>query len=97
MLYISKDVIKFFRNENRFAKRTTNEKGLVSSYFANPFGHMQKKDETDILLDKYFKKMFEFDVKIGEIKTCLGIDGMEKDGPKNAALDLFDMIKNKPN
>ena len=41
--------------------------------------------------------MFEFDVKIGEIKTCLGIDRMEKDGPKNAALDLFDMIKNKPN
>ena len=91
------DVIKVFRDGNRFAKGTTHEKGLVSSYFANPFGPMQKKDETDILLDKYFKKMFEFDVKIGEIKTCLGIDGMEKDGPKNAALDLFDMIKNKPN
>lgn len=92
-----KDVLKVFRDGNRFAKGTTHEKGLVSSYFANPFGPMQKKDETDILLDKYFKKMFEFDVKIGEIKTCLGIDGMEKDGPKNAALDLFDMIKNKPN
>ena len=41
--------------------------------------------------------MFEFEVKVGELKTCLAIDGMEKDGPKNAALDLFDLIRNKPN
>lgn len=91
------DIMKIFKDGNRFAKGTTHEEGLVSSYFANPFGPMQKKDETDKLLDKYFEKMFEFDVKVGEIKTCLGINGMEKDGPKNAALDLFDMIKNKPN
>lgn len=91
------DVIKIFRDGNRLAKGTTHEKGLVSSYFANPFGPMQKMTETDVLLTKYFNKMFECDVKIGELKTCLGIDGMEKDGPKNAALDLFDMIKNNSN
>ncbi len=91
------DVIKIFRDGNRFAKGTTHEKGLVSSYFANPFGPMQKMTETDVLLTKYFNKMFECGVKIGELKTCLGIDGMEKDGPKNAALDLFDMIKNNSN
>lgn len=92
-----KDIIKIFRDGNRFAKGTTHEKGLVSSYFANPFGPMQKQNETDILLNKYFEKMFEFEVKVGELKTCLAIDGMEKDGPKNAALDLFDLIRNKPN
>lgn len=93
-----KDVMKIFRDGNRFAKGTTHETGLVSSYFANPFGPMQKQEETDVLLDKYFKKMFEFGVKVGELKTSLGIVGMEKDGPKNAALDLFDLIKNnKPN
>ena len=70
---------------------------MVSSYFANPFGPMQKQNETDILLNKYFEKMFEFEVKVGELKTCLAIDGMEKEGPKNAALDLFDLIRNKPN
>lgn len=91
------EVLKIFRDGNRLAKGTTHEKGLVSSYFANPFGPMQKMDETDILLNKYFNEMFDSGVKVGEIKTCLGIDGMEKDGPKNAALDLFDMIKNKPN
>lgn len=92
-----KDIIKIFRDGNRVAKGTTHEKGLVSSYFANPFGPLQKQKETDILLDRYFDKMFDFDVKIGEIKTCLGIDGMEKNGPKNAALDLFSMIKNNTN
>ncbi len=92
-----KDVIKIFRDGNRVAKGTTHEKGLVSSYFANPFGPLQKQEETDVLLDRYFDKMFDFDVKIGEIKTCLGIDGMEKNGPKNAALDLFSMIKNNTN
>lgn len=91
------DVINIFRDGNRFAKGTTHEKGLVSSYFANPFGPMQKQTETDVLLKKYFEKMYEEDVKVGELKTCLGIHGMEKDGPKNAALDLFDMIKNNPN
>lgn len=91
------EVLKIFRDGNRLAKGTTHEKGLVSSYFANPFGPMQKVEETDVLLNKYFNAMFDAGVKVGEIKTCLGIDGMEKDGPKNAALDLFGMIKNKPN
>lgn len=88
-------VINIFKEGKRLAKGTTSEKGLVSSYFANPFGPVQKKEETDVLLDKYFSKMFEFGVKVGEVKTCLGISGMEKHGPKNAALDLFKMIKNK--
>lgn len=99
-LYSSKqkdEILKIFKEGNRIAKGTTHEKGLVSSYFANPFGPLQRKEEVDVLLDKYFDKMFEFGVKVGEIKTCLGIHGMEKDGPKNAALDLFDTIKNKPN
>ncbi len=92
-----KEILKVFRDGNRIAKGTTHEKGLVSSYFANPFGPLQKISETDVLLDKYFNAMFDADVKVGEIKTCLGVDGMEKDGPKNAALDLFKLIKNRPN
>ena len=88
-------VMKIFKDGKRFAKGTTHENGLVSSYFANPFGPMQKKSETDVLIDKYFDSMFNFGVNIGEIKTCLGIKGMEKEGPKNAALDLFNVIKNK--
>lgn len=88
-----KSAIEIFRKGARVAKGTTTELGLVESYFANPFGPAQKTEECDILLDKYFNKMFENNVKVGEINTCLALAGLEKEGPKKAALELFDIIK----
>ena len=80
------------------AKGTTTEKGLVKSYFANPFGPAQKQKETDVLIDKYFNFMFESGkVKVGQIRTCLGVKGQEKDGPRSAAVELFDEIKKMKN
>ena len=75
------------------AKGTTSETGLVESYFANPFGPAQKQDETNELLDKYFDAMFKSNVKVGQIRTCLGVKGQEKEGPRKAALELFEEIK----
>ena len=80
------------------AKGTTTEKGLVESYFANPFGPAQKQNETDILIDQYFNEMFkDSKVKVGQIRTCLGVKGQEKNGPRNAAIELFDEIKKMNN
>lgn len=87
------EAISIFRKGARIAKGTTTELGLVESYFANPFGPAQKSQECDILLQKYFTKMFENNIKVGEINTCLAIPGMEKEGPKAAALELFEIIK----
>lgn len=87
------EAIKVFRSGARMAKGTTSEKGLVESYFANPFGPAQKQEETDKLLKEYFNAMFESGVKVGQIKTCLGVDGQEKTGPREAALELFEEIK----
>ncbi len=87
------EAIKVFRNGARMAKGTTTEEGLVKSYFANPFGPAQKQKETDVLLDRYFNELFKRGVKVGVIRTCLGIPGKEKDGPKNAAIELFEEIK----
>ena len=75
------------------AKGTTSEKGLVESYFANPFGPVQMKEKTDLLIKEYFNLMFKNNIKVGQIKTCLGIKGQEKDGPRRAAIELFDIIK----
>lgn len=85
--------IRVFKAGARMAKGTTTEKGLVESYFANPFGPAQKQNETNILMEKYFNKMYEKKVMVGQIKTSLAICGMEKEGPKNAAIELFDIIK----
>lgn len=89
----AKDAIKVFRSGARMAKGTTSEKGLVESYFANPFGPAQKQEETDKLLEKYFNAMFDGTVKVGQLRTCLGVKGQEKVGPRNAALELFEEIK----
>ena len=90
------EAIKVFRAGARMAKGTTTETGLVESFFANPFGPAQKEKETDKLINQYFNAMFnECNVKVGQIKTCLGVKGQEKTGPKNAALELFKEIKNK--
>lgn len=89
----TKDAIPVFRAGARMAKGTTQETGLVESFFANPFGPMQKQDETNILIEKYFARFFEADVKVGQIRTGLGIHGQEKSGPRAAAIRLFDIIK----
>ncbi len=87
------DAIQVFRDGARMAKGTTTEKGLVKSYFANPFGPAQKSKETDVLLDQYFNEFFNTGVKVGQLRTCLGISGKEKEGPRKAAIKLFEIIK----
>jgi energy-coupling factor transporter ATP-binding protein EcfA2 len=89
----AEEAIPVFRAGTRMAKGTTSEKGLVESYFGNPFGPLQKKEQTDALLIEYFDNLFKTGVKVGQIKTCLGVEGMEKDGPKKAAIRLFEIIK----
>ncbi len=88
-----KEAIKVFKAGARMAKGTTSEKGLVESYFANPFGPAQKQEETNTLIEKYFEAMFKGTVKVGQIKTALALEGKEKEGPREAAIELFDIIK----
>ena len=89
----AEEAIPVFKAGKRMAKGTTSEKGLVDSYFANPFGPVQNIAKTDILIEKFFEDMFNKGVKVGQIRTQLGIKGNEKDGPKRAAQKLFDLIK----
>ncbi|MDO5718558.1 MAG: phosphoenolpyruvate carboxykinase [Tissierellia bacterium] len=89
----STDAKDLFVAGMRMAKGTTTENGLSTSFFANPFGPHQRKEETLELIDEYFDKLYEIDVPVGVLKTQLGIEGMEKEGPRKAAIDLFQLIK----
>ena len=71
------------------AKGTTTEYGLVGSYFANPFGPVQRKEQTEPLLQEFFHKMFEQGVQVGVLRTRLGIKGQEYDGPRTAAKTIL--------
>lgn len=84
--------ITVFEDGARKAKGTTTEKGLVKSYFANPFGPVQERTETEKLVRSYFKDMKNANIQIGEMHTSLAIDGKSKDGPREAAEELFSLI-----
>ena len=81
-----------FKRGARVAKGTTQEKGLVESFFANPFGPVQKKEETTKIIDKMFKDLKKSGVEIGVLHTKLAVDGMEHDGPMLAAKKLFEIL-----
>ncbi|MBO1264903.1 phosphoenolpyruvate carboxykinase [Proteiniclasticum sp. SCR006] len=83
---------EIFRSGKRMAKGTTTENGLVESYFANPFGPLQKSEDTDKLLDIFFTALFKNKIKVGEIYTQLGVPDKEKSGPRDAAMELFKEI-----
>ena len=86
------DAKKVFIRGARKAKGTTQEVGLVESFFANPFGPVQREEQTRKIIDKFFKKLFDDGVKVGQLHTKLAVMGMEHDGPAKAAKKLFELL-----
>jgi len=84
--------LEIFSQGNVMSKGTTTTTGLVSSYFANIFGPVQYKKEHDKIAEKYFNHFYQNDVFVGQIRTQLGIKGMEHEGPEIAARELIEMI-----
>ncbi|MGB9856548.1 MAG: phosphoenolpyruvate carboxykinase [Dictyoglomaceae bacterium] len=84
--------LEIFRNGARLSKGTTDETGLSYTYFANPFGAPQKREKHEILADFYFTQMLKTGVRIGQLRTRLGISGFETKGPEEAAKALFEYI-----
>lgn len=81
-----------FSNGARMAKGTTTEKGLTYSYFANPFGAIQRRERHEVIADRYLKAMIDSGVRVGEVRTRLGIPGYEMEGPLMAAKALLKAI-----
>ena len=84
-----------FVEGKRFALGTTQENGLSTTFFANPFGPMQKQDECSKLIDKMFAKLFEENIPVGEIYTCLGLENKGDRGINKAAESLLEFVKQK--
>jgi len=87
------DAIKVFSAGKRMSKGTTSEEGMTESYFANPFGAVQRKEEHHRIAEHFLRKMFETGVRVGEIRTMLGIEGYEKEGTYLAAKMLYRIIE----
>lgn len=86
------DAVSVFKKGARVSKGTTSELGMAENFFANPFGPVQNQKITSTLIDDYFKRLFESNVKVGVLYTRLGIEGFEVEGPRKAAESLLKSI-----
>lgn len=77
----------------RMAKGTTQEVGISTTYFANPFGPMQQQEICDPLIDKVFEALRNNGVFIGEIYTHLGLSKENREGINLAAKQLLEFIE----
>lgn len=82
-----------FVEGKRMAKGTTSEVGLSTTYFANPFGPMQKQEICDPIIDSVFDTLKDNGIYIGEIFTHLGLDRNDRDGINVAAQKLLEFIQ----
>lgn len=80
-----------FIDGKRMAMNTTQEKGLSSTYFANPFGPMQKQQLCQQLMDQIFNQLYANGVFVGQLFTNLGTEHKEK--IEESAGELLDLLK----
>ncbi|WP_125762101.1 phosphoenolpyruvate carboxykinase (ATP) [Companilactobacillus hulinensis] len=77
----------------RKALGTTDEVGMSTTFFANPFGPVQEEEKTRPIIDKVFNKLYADNVYVGEIYTHLGYD-KSKDSLHESAKELLNQLMN---
>lgn len=82
---------KVFCEGKRFALGTTQEVGLSSTYFANPFGPMQQQDKCNVIMDRIFGQLYDDGVYVGEIYTNLGT--AHKENLRESGKELLEILK----
>ena len=82
-----------FRAGAVMSKGTTTTQGKVGTYFANVFGPAQYIEEHDVLARRYFGQLFTSGTYVGQMRTQLGISGLEMTGPEQSARALLDLLK----
>jgi len=86
------EALAVFRNGAAMAKGTTTASGLVHSYFANVFGPSQYRELHEALARRVFDAAVTGGVYVGQMRTRLGVKGMESEGPREAAKALFEVM-----
>lgn len=83
---------KTFVEGKRRALGTTQEVGMSTTFFANPFGPQQKQEESHVLIDQVFQAFLNSNTYLGEIYTRLGVD-RSSEGLKVAAQELLSFLE----
>ncbi len=77
----------------RKALGTTDEVGMSTTFFANPFGPVQEEARTRPIIDQVFQRLFDHHIYVGEIYTHLGYD-KSKTSLNQSAQELLDLLTN---
>ena len=86
------EALAVFKRGRRLALGTTQEKGLSDTYFANPFGVMQKQEICDELINQMFTYLFEKDIFVGELYSWLGLKEETEEHLKDAAENICEVL-----
>lgn len=89
------EAMRTFIEGKRFALGTTQEKGLSTTFFANPFGPMQKQEACLKIIDQLFNQLIEQKIFLGEIFTGLGLPEKGGNALELAARELLAKISEK--
>lgn len=82
-----------FISGKRKALGTTDETGMSTTFFANPFGPVQQEAKTRPIIDQVFEHLFEHKIFVGEIYTHLGND-KSHDSLQASARELLEILIN---
>lgn len=77
----------------RMALGTTQEVGISTTYFANPFGPMQQQEVCEPLIRSVFQCLKDNGIFVGEIYTHLGFSRENREGLNTAAKELLAFIQ----
>ncbi|MDT6952823.1 phosphoenolpyruvate carboxykinase [Companilactobacillus alimentarius] len=78
----------------RKALGTTDEVGMSTTFFANPFGPVQEEEKTRPIIDKVFNKLYQDNIYVGEIYTHLGYDKSKASLHESAKELLTELMNN---
>ncbi len=87
------DAKAVFIEGKRFALGTTQEVGVSTTFFANPFGPMQEAEHCEMLIDEMFAAMEQKGIVLGEVYTHLGCPDKGMETLKKAAQGILEEIK----
>jgi len=78
----------------RKALGTTDEVGMSTTFFANPFGPVQEEAATRPIIDAVFDQLYQDNVYVGEIYTHLGNDKSQDKLNESAKELLAELMNN---
>lgn len=86
------EILTLFEAGARVAMSTTSEKGLVQTFFANPFGPLQEPVKTKPLIESAVDRLLDDRKSIGVLYTYLSQD--KEKGVARASVELLNLIAN---